>query len=281
MSISFPPEIEANGRGDTYAHVSGHEATDPLVVDAALTTHAIGYVDDMGFVTPEAIDQNGHIIPDIDHARGPEVEYFVATDPSNPGENRATMRIISLASGQTVEDLPAYQVTQEALTAEGKALLQSIEAIHLKEIAALAKSNHAAAVGLFEIVRKTIHEAIGTGDVWFFSIVAGTHASLCGRMAARSFTVLGTDVEIDDDRVDAEQVKLRPVLFSPSDFIDNLADAIIEPNEEESSAEAQHKLQSGFKFFTAGLEADKMSEKAVRLREQLAKPIGESLLGQQ
>jgi len=279
MSLPFP-EAVVNSRGDLYAHVSGFEGRNPEIVEAALATHAKGYCQDMRFVTPAAIDLYGHIAPDIDHARGPNVEYFIATDPNNPDENRATMRIIHLDEGQTVEELPAFQVTKEALSPEGEALIRSVEAIHLKEIAALAKTNHDAATGLFEIVRKAIHRSIGSGDTWFFSIVANTHDSLGKRMAARSFTVLGEDVPIIDDRVDAEQVRLRPVTLRPDDFFDHMADAIQNPTSEEDNPKAISNLVKGFMFFTNGIEADKISPEATALREKLAQRVGATLLRQ-
>lgn len=268
---------EGLARNDAYIHMSGYEATDPDVIDIALKTHAVGYSDDMGFVNSEAIGSDGYILPSIDKARGPNVEYHVAVDPINPN-NVATMRMVHLTDGQSVEDLPAYQVSKEALTSDGEALLRSVEPEKLKELAALAKSNKRAAVGLFEIMRKSVHESLGKDETWFFSIVSDTYVSLARRLGRDAFTLLGEDVQIEDSRVDHTRVKLRPVAFRPDEFFDSMVNSVTNPNSTEDDLSKQ-RIASSILFFTDGIEDDRLSEEVAQWRERTLSSLGALAIG--
>lgn len=269
---------EAFIRNDTYVHMSGYEGVNPDVVDIALATHAIGYSEDMGFVNSEAIGGDGYILPELDKARGSNVEYHVAISPQSPNEV-ATMRMVHLTKGQSVEDLPAYQAVKNSLKPEAESMLREVNPEKLKEISALAKSNRKAAIGLFEIIRKTIQEGVGRDETWFFSIVSDTYASLARRLGSDAFMVLGEDVNIEDSRVDQSKVRLTPVAFRPDRFYDSMYYSVIDPNSAEDDLSRQ-RIAGSILFFTEGISDDNLSEEVASWRRSTLSYLGELAVGE-
>ena len=259
---------------DRYFHVTYGEEDAPDLAIEAWQIHAEGY-SAMGFVHDGAVTPEGFLTDDIDKARGPNVEYHLAFHPEN-GTDKATMRKIHLAEGQTCQDLPAYQLCKDALYPLGRVLLAGFPTTRLKEIGALARTTNAHPLAVHEIFRKVIHSAIekspdGTdkNEVWFASIVSKTHDLLVGHYGAKNFTPLGEKVPIVDERV-AESIELKPVLIRPDKFIANILASYNEAVEA-ADPKAMHSLRRSFIFFTDGLRPDQMSTEVADARQTMTR----------
>lgn len=256
-------DVTINPRSDKYLHGKFTEYESPESAELAWRIHAQGYRA-MGFVKDEAITPEGFLADGIDHSRGTDTDYYLAINPAKETD-MATMRIINLPVGGTYKDLPAYQVSQHRLSPEGHNTLVNIENqdIRLKEIAALSRTEQASPLAVHELFRRVIHEAQGKGEVWFFSVVSSTFTSLTKTMGEESFTVIGEDVPIDDDRV-SEAVALRPALFYPDTFLDTLCRSYLNAGDREKI-----RLRRSLIFFTEGLEDSRLSDLVLKTKQEL------------
>ncbi|MDB5186448.1 MAG: hypothetical protein JWL85_971 [Candidatus Saccharibacteria bacterium] len=251
-------------RGDAFRHVRVTEASNPELVMEAWRVHAEGYYS-VGFVNKDAITKEGFMASDIDKARGPYVDYFLAVNPEDDSE-RATMRKINLSEGGTYKDLPAYQLCKDKLSPMGIALLESMQNqdVRLKEIGALARTPNTSPIAVHEMFRDAIQEALGKNEVWFFSIVSTTHKTLAKSFGEKNLRVIGEDVPLEDERVN-EGIALKPTIVRPDDFIDNMLTAYLEAK----TAPERIRLKRSLLFFTDGLDSRHMSEQVFTTRQTM------------
>jgi hypothetical protein len=248
-----------------YDHMTFTELTRPDLAAEAWRVHAEGY-QAMGFVNQDAVDEHGYMAADIDKARGPHVDYYRASNPSN-AQDQATMRKINIPYGGSYQDLPAFRLCQDSLNPLGRRLLGSLQNPdqRLKEIGALARTAEAQPLAVHELFRTTIQEALGKDEIWFFSIVTSTHESLAKSFGERNFNVIGDDVPIGEDSRVGDHIALRPTLLRPDEFIDNILLSL----DEAQTIPAQVRYQRSLLFFTDGLPINLMSERVALARQAI------------
>lgn len=262
------------GRHDQYFIVSATEQESPELAMLAQRTQAKGYVEDMGFLSPDAIEKDGRLSADIDKARGENVEYFIAKGwDSSTNElaleyGAATLRKISIPEGQGLEVLPAYDLCKDAVYPEYKEWLEDLrtETPRVKELAALAKTPETSPVAIFELLRDIVHSSKkwdeDKGEIWFFSIVSTTYESLVSNFGDKAIVQIGDPVKLPDSRV-SENVKLIPAVVDVGNFFDNVVSAIEESNDKR----AQIRLMRSFAFFTESIDDSELTEKSLGARE--------------
>lgn len=258
QSTQYPP------REDKYSIIKFTETTNPELAELAWEIHDVGYKDDAGFLKKSAV------IETIDKSRGPNTDYYVATNPLKPSTDQATLRKINVPEGDTYQALPAYQLCKPNLSAEG---IQTLEGLHeqgaqIKEIAAMAKRESASPLAVHELIRDIIQEAQGDKDeVWFFSIVTGTFKSLTDTYGKRNFEVIGADTPIEDSQV-KNGIEVRPTIVRPSEFIDNI---LLDYADEVAKGDAANQVAlkrftRSIMFLTEGLTPVQMSEAVLQFR---------------
>ena len=272
MALANFHEIDPSvARGDLYYHEVGYEDIDPDVVLRARQTHAIGYHQDMGFVDEKAVALDGTLLPDIDKARGPNVRYYLATDPEN-NANKATIRVVNLTQGQSTEDLPGYGLTEHVMYSGAREHLSSVRPEKLKEIAALAKTSRIAAIGLFEIMRAAVQDA-EEDDTWMMAFVDTTRKSLEARFGPGAFHLLGDVVHIEDERVDGEKVEIRPVMMRPGEFYQTMWETASSTSNVISD-KTKRRVGETLLFFTNGVPLDQLHEDVANWREETITSLG-------
>lgn len=275
MTVSYeaplsvaPVEALQPKEGDRYWHVSFFEQEAPDLAVEAQRIHAEGYRA-MGFVTEDAIEEDKTLSADIDKARGPNVEYFLATksEDATDADDRAALRKVHLTQGQTYEDLPAYSLSKDKLSDLGQAYLRAVSySADLKEIGALARTKDAHPMAVHELFREIVQGAQGKNEVWMMTVVSTTYASLVGSFGSKNFILIGDNIPLDDSRV-GDQIELKPAIVQPAEFIDN----ILASYNAAATLQEKLRLQRSFMFMTEGLPPHKMSEEVFHARQELLK----------
>lgn len=243
------------------------EDTNPELAIRARRVHASGY-ESMGFVSNSAIDIDGSLSDDIDHARGETVEYYLGVEPVGDDMtetfDRATLRKISIPLGGSLDDLPAYSLCKNSIYNHELVAIQSIEQPYkfVKEIGALARSPEAGPMATFEVLRDALHDSLGNGELWFFSIVTSTYASLADNFGKKAIRQIGEPVALNDPRV-SDRVELVPAVVDIDSFLKN----ILEAAELEISRPRQHRLLRSFSFFSEGLANSELTDELIAARE--------------
>lgn len=258
------------GRLDRYQIANFTELTSPQQVEQAHKIHGAGYVAE-GFVKPSALLSDGTLPPDIDKARGANVDYYLSSGWDVDSANSlttaaATMRKINIPLGGSIEDLPAYRLCDEVLDPAYKDFLLSVPNApkNVKEIGALARTRDASPAAVFELFRDALQDGREKGEVWFFSIVSSTYASLANNFGDNAIRRIGEDISFSDDRIN-EGITLVPAMVHTESFIDEIRQAI------DNSSERKQTLQymRSFMFFTEGLGPESLTPESAELREQL------------
>lgn len=276
MAITFPEDVQGTGeiaevvRQDAYVHITATELTQPEFVAEALKIQGEGY-QKFGYVGEDGIEQDGPLkgalIPELDKSRGPYTDYYLAINPDTSRPNdAATMRKRHLAPGETFDDLPTGALARQSLTAEGKALIDSVENpdLHFKELGGLAGNPR----GVYEIIRARIQEARGKEETWFFSIVSSTFDTMVRRYGQSNFTVIGENIALDDVRVN-DGISMVPAIVYPDRFIENvLGDFRVA--QVEGDVTAQRELRKSFLYLTDGLNEQSLGAEMYAARDELA-----------
>ncbi len=252
---------------NTFEHAKFTEHENPLAALEAQRVHAEGYVT-TGFVTVEAIDSDGRLSHEIDKSRGEHTDYYLALHKSDE-RNIATLRMINTPEDGTISELPAFRLSSNNLNETGRTVIGELigEGYSFREIAALAKTEHGNPMGIHELFRVILHEAIEKKEAWIFTIVSSTYASLVESFGDSNFIIIGEDVRIDDPRVNKD-ITLKPGIMVPDRFIDNLYAAYAA-----SEGKQKRRLQRSFLFFTDGLNQRHMSQEAYAARREMTKLI--------
>lgn len=216
-----------------YVVLMGIEGTSPAgdkVTKLSRIAHAAGYLLH-GLVTVAGV-ANDELKPEIDHARGQNVENFVARN-QNDVNDISTLRRYSLRPGETWRDLPMYSFSSSGIFAEA---VQEIEEYDkeegsIKELCALATTNGIS--GLNEIIHTLIKDALikNPKEVWVCSIVENAHGILTYFYGPRNVRPIGSAVRIEDASVEAH-VNLIPSIIVLRDFLDNIVVDIADAKKE-------------------------------------------------
>lgn len=251
-------------RNDDYVFKRFTETTSPELVAGARQLHALGY-EDMGFIYKDAIDDNGFLNSDIDHARGSTVEYYIGIEPSDKNQEdspsiRTTLRKISIPSDGTLDDLPAYQLCRESLYPEEKAKLLSIDNPHkyIKEISALARSPETGPMATLEVLRDVLHESLGKNELWFFSMVNTTYDSLVESFGPKAIRQIGDAVKINNPLV-PDHITLVPAVVEIDHFLFNISEAAMNSIDQFQ----QRKFLRSLEYFANGLRDQEMDDEVV------------------
>ena len=261
-------------RHDQYMHVAVHESAETQdIVNKTRLVYADGYCKERGFITEDAIDpETGFVVDDIDHSRGDDTEYHLAYNPAEQ-QKMATMRILSIPAGGTIKDLPSYKLCEDALYPKWRNHLERLPAASVKDVSAMAKTEACGRDGtpVYEIIRKTVHDAIGKQQEWVFVIVSRTREMLIHKLTPENLQQIGEPVRIDDPRV-AEGLTLTPARLCPDTFIDNIRygyEAALRAPVTERDPKKIQRLEESFLFYTDGLPPEKMSKESTALRQRL------------
>lgn len=260
-------------RSDMYDITRFREHDNPNAASLARSIHAIGY-QAMGFVKASAITPGGHLLSEIDKARGPLVDYYVGpsqysqTDiiPDVKKIDAVSMRKVHVPAGGTVRDLPAYQVCRSGLYPEDHTFLLELDnaSARLKEIGALAGTPTSHPTGIYELLRNAIHEAHGRDEVWIASIVSTTYAALSKRFGTDALRQIGEPISIRSDHVN-ESVSLVPVTTN----VDGFVNAIYQSLTRETNEQARRRQLDSFLFFAEGLRDDELGDELAQARAEL------------
>ncbi len=234
---------------ESFEHQKFTEASHLELVHQAWQVHAQGYIG-MGFVNDKALTPEGFLSADIDKARGPLTDYFLARDPQDSNKH-ATIRKIHLPGGGDYHDLPAYALGASNLTLSGRKLIRGIENqdTKLKEIAALARTPETKPEAVYELIRRVIQEGQGKDETWFFNVVSTTYNSFVRSFGKQNFTVIGQEVTFNDSRVGAS-ISLIPTIVYPDKFISN----VLDDYDTAKSNVVRRSLLGSFMFLSNGLD---------------------------
>lgn len=262
---------------DRYWHESFFETERPDLARVAQVVQARGY-QAAGFVVPQAVVRpEGVLHHTVDEARGPNVKYRLARNPDfRRTTDRASMRHVRLVDGISMETLPAFERCGAYLSAEGKEWLNNRAAAGapVSEIASLAAERGENGVAVHEMFRHGIHDALGRGEVWVFSIVGKTMGKLVDSLGRRNFTFLGEPAVMDNPLI-SRNITLQPVALEPDVAVAGFPELYAEA-EWLSQKDAQgpgrgvaRRAARTILFYTDGLPDTVLSPDVVQLRQQL------------
>lgn len=246
-------EIRAPARIDTYIYSKATEEEDPQLAAVARRVHARSYRGE-GFIYEDAVDENGEVVGEIDKSRGERVAYYVGRD--SEGEPVSTLRtILSNPEKGGFRALPGYGICKDVINQDGLDFLDQAEAEgrRIVEISSFGHIPEVSARSGIEILRHTYQEAIGSGDVWYFSMVSQKLQTLVALFGPKAIKVVGSPVPLEDDRVGG--VTLTPAIVDTTTFYDDIRDEIVSGGN--TSRTSRHLTY--LKIFTEGVEPDALS----------------------
>lgn len=258
---------------EQYVHRHFTEETDLEAAHSAWVLHGIGYYA-MEFVNETAlIKPQNYLHPDIDHARGPNIDYYANYEPNTPSTDVAAIRIASVPEGGTYLDLPTATMSDPYLSERGRELLRSVtdEGMQLKELGALSRRPGSSRIAVYELIRHIIHKAQGSNEVWFFNVVSTTANSFVQTYGANNFDVIGNDVSFEKDSRIKKDIVLRPTVVYPDKFIANILTAC----EEATTYGARRRLGKNFLFMTKGLDLRHMTPHMYTARQVIKAMLAE------
>lgn len=237
------------------------ETSSPKLAHEAWRLHATSYMD-RHFITEDAIADDGTLKPEIDHARGKYVQYYISSESeglSSPeaSPRKATLRKIYIPPGGGLDALPAYRLCIDSLYDEEKELLQAIQnpQKHVQEIGALAQSEHRSHVASFGAMRQVLQDSFGKNETWLFSIVESTYAVLVRSFGPMAIRRVGSLVGLEDEGV-SEQVQLVPVILEVDKFLQNIYDSALQ----EDTTQKFRRQFGSLIFFSEGMPDSKLPD---------------------
>jgi len=99
---------------------------------------------------------------------------------------------------------------------------------------------------------------LNNNEAWFFSIVSTTFDSLTKYFGSTAFNVIGSDVKINDYRVN-ERIKLRPSILLP----DKLFQSMIKDIETDVNLDSRFNIIKMLLYFSEGLDNERMGNDVV------------------
>ena len=246
-------------RKDRYVYEHFSEQTKPNLVLLARQLHARSYMGE-GFVYNEAVDDDGTMANDIDKARGDSVKYYIGYEPKDDEHVPvSTLRKISLQGGETIEDLPGYQLSKNELYEEERDWLASIAPRRIQEISSFGHIPESPSTSGLELLRTVLQDSIGSDEIWFFTMVSEKYNTLVNLFGPEAVRKIGESISIDDPRV--ADVTLIPAIVVPSIFFQQVHDAVLD-----ESVPAKRRRRIGvLTNFTEGLTEAQMGSDVYQL----------------
>lgn len=199
-------------------HFAGTERDHPGITDESRRLHGEGFRA-AGFVDLRALDERGRMTSDVDKTLTFPTRYYVAVDPGEPHHRCAARKVFG--EGDDYTTLPGYRVCESTMWSVGREYLERWRHGPVVEISALARTRGAPARGVYEIFKRMVHEGMVTGELWFFSIVTDTHASLSALIGLQAMQVIGPDIPITGTGI-TPGVMLRPVVLNPAELFETI-----------------------------------------------------------
>lgn len=236
------------------------EADDPQGAFRAQQIQGESYVE-AGFVHPEALDEYGRMLPELDRSRGENVTYFVATSVDNPAD-QASVRIIDIPTGGDLRDLAAYRYSDGAIYEEYELFLQDhfkkYGASSIREVAALSKTTSASPLSSYELLREITQQAIrrNSNEIWIMTLAPRAFRSVMASFGPDAIVKIGSEVSVDEnDTRTSDELRLSPVIVNPSGGPDSILRAAIA----ESNPKLKSRLVDSLLFIIDGLNDDEIS----------------------
>ena len=251
-------------RKDKYIYEYFSEQSEPKLVLLARQLHARSYMGE-GFVYNDAVDDDGTMATDIDKARGSAVKYYIGYEPRDDDRVPvSTLRKISLQGGETVEDLPGYQLSKDILYEEEREWLASIAPRRLQEISSFGHIPESPATSGLELLRTVLQDAVGTDEVWFFTMVSEKYNTLVKLFGPQAVRKIGDAIPLDDPRV--ANISLIPAIVDTAQFFQQVYDTAIA-----EKFPARRRRHVGILAnFTEGLSEAQMGTDVYRLTRGLS-----------
>lgn len=202
-----------------------------------------------------AVEPDGTLSKDLDHARGDHVTYYHAT-PNMPGIlGEASARVINGA----ITSLPAYTGCLDAIYPEYKDVLNDMaeDGMTFREVGAVALTKGTSSIATFSIVRDVVQDAIRNDRSEVLIGRQTQHAlngfkAMFGSIAVKTIGT-GSVLQAGEDMT----VELTPVFAEATKSLDNLLAEIKQP---ETDEKIRGKLTQSLMFLMDGLYKSEVSD---------------------
>ena len=259
--MPFKAHLEAKERLlriDNYSYERFTEQSNPELVLQARILHARSYRGE-DFIHDEALDNDGTIADDMDKARGETVEYYIGYEPNESGPVPvSTLRKIGLGNSDTIEDLPGYQLSRSKLYDEEREWLASVAPQRIREISSFGHTPESPATAGLELLRTALQDAIGTDEVWFFTMVSEKYDTLVKLFGDSAVRKIGDAIPMNDSRV--ADISLIPAIVDTSLFFGQVHEAA---SSEKIPAKRRRQTATLINF-TEGLSEAQMGSEVYR-----------------
>lgn len=220
-----------------------------------------------GFIYPDGLDRDGRLNAELDRSRGDDVEYYMAfansDDPASEG--RASLRVISIPEGGTLDDLPAYRYCQDTISDDARTVLQQAVAhdrFSVREIAALSKTTDTPALASYELMRAVIHDAIQRDhdEMWLITFADKAYGPITDYFGAQALRRIGSPVAIDvGDRRTSDELRLIPSIVEPLYMLDTMLDEVESDRANGGDLRMIRRKEQGILLIADGLEPPMIS----------------------
>lgn len=272
-------EIERESATQVISWVRGAE-NNPDLARRAQEIHGQSYAYGYGYFKPNALTEDGRLPEDLDGTREkPDgkmiITYLLAQSknahPSLPPDS--SLRVIDIAEGASIEDLPAYGYGENLIYPHAKARLHNIMEMYgrqsVREIAALATVNEKDHSGSYELMRAIIQNAVIKSsqneeyrEVWIAALTEQSIKPVLRFVGKAAGEVIGesTPIYTQDTRA-AENLCVTPVIIDPTKVIDGIVDEV----EASGDLRQRHKLIEKLYFMTDGLAEEQIGARAMKM----------------
>jgi hypothetical protein len=235
--------------------------------------HGKSYVD-FGYITPDALTEDGRIITELDGTRGDDEKiratYLVAYENGKcVNEAGASVRLLDVTPSGSIADLPTCKYFNGSnLNIPEKiqrVVDSSPEAVNIREIAALSSVSFPDNQGSYELMRAVMQNSLikkSQHDISEQYLVSLTEKSLKPviRLAgSKAVEILGEPVRVYAGDPRQKEVYVTPVLLNPNKAIEGIIDELDTAKNNREIAILKQKLI----FLTDGLNVDEAGGRAI------------------
>lgn len=247
----------------------------PEVSLKAQQLHGQSYVE-YGYFDSRGLGGDGRLVPELDGTRekpdsSAVINYLLAVPIGGEiNEATATLRMIDIGEGGTIDDIPTYKYFKNSLEGGVREKLEEIVAIHgnssVREVSALATaSSKGSHLGSYELMRAIAQNAVikrertGISDIYIAALTSKSIKPVLNFAGHGASEVIGSPVNIfTDDERSARDLQVIPVLLDPCAVIGGIVDEL----HSATSVDQQGLLVTKLKFMTDGLSDRQMGDRA-------------------